>query len=415
MSWLNWLGDIFGEITGTNKTNAMTARMFRENMQWQSQEAEIARQFQSAEAVKQNQFNADQWQKAFDLTNQYNSPSNQIALMRQAGLNPSVIYAGGSAPVSTASMGSPAQSAGLPSGHGVGSASSPSFQPTNVLGGLQMLSGFFKDMASANKMGAETSRINKMVTHEVENYILKNKGQQYANEISKVNAWVEKNIKDDKVKAAYYKVQDLRASALLKGSEKDLNEAREASEGLNQLLTSKNISISERQIQELDVRLKNLQRMYDDEHQLKVEEAGAQKASAAASYASAEESSASAEQTRIFNKLYNDARFRHSFMSQVVDDAKQKQKQLQLSDKQIKQLEYMCEQLQYANSNKEITYWSNMIFKLVETTGSAASQFYGAGALRELMNLRGMMAKPQLHSGAGYHLDSYSGVLLRNP
>lgn len=58
-------------------TNRANASMDEATRNWQSQENQINRKWQE-----------EQWQKQFDATNQYNTPSAQMERYRQAGLNP---------------------------------------------------------------------------------------------------------------------------------------------------------------------------------------------------------------------------------------------------------------------------------------------------------------------------------------
>lgn len=57
-----------------------------------SQEARKNREFQSAEAEKARQWQANEWTRQFNLTNQFNSPSEQMKRFAMAGLNPNLIY-----------------------------------------------------------------------------------------------------------------------------------------------------------------------------------------------------------------------------------------------------------------------------------------------------------------------------------
>ena len=57
-----------------------------------SREARKNREFQSAEAEKARQWQANEWTRQFNLTNQYNSPSEQMKRFAMAGLNPNLVY-----------------------------------------------------------------------------------------------------------------------------------------------------------------------------------------------------------------------------------------------------------------------------------------------------------------------------------
>lgn len=55
-------------------------------------EAQKNRDFQSAEAEKARQWQSNEWTRQFNLTNQYNTPTEQMKRFAMAGLNPNLIY-----------------------------------------------------------------------------------------------------------------------------------------------------------------------------------------------------------------------------------------------------------------------------------------------------------------------------------
>lgn len=87
----NGIGSFWKKITGLGTTNSE-----REAMDFNSAQAQINREFQSAEAQK-----ARQWQQDF-FTN-YQSPQAQVRQFQEAGLNPALMYARGVTPVSASS------------------------------------------------------------------------------------------------------------------------------------------------------------------------------------------------------------------------------------------------------------------------------------------------------------------------
>ena len=108
--WLKGVGkgisSLWNKATGSDLTNAE-----RQTMDWNAQQAEANRSFQSAEAEK-----ARQWQE--DYYNQYESPQARIRQYEDAGLNPALLYGSqlgsGSAPSTSVPAGDSA-SVGLPS------------------------------------------------------------------------------------------------------------------------------------------------------------------------------------------------------------------------------------------------------------------------------------------------------------
>lgn len=119
----------------------------------QREEAQISRDWNSAQADKARRWSREQW----DAQNEYNLPSNTIQRMRDANLNPNLMYGNPSA----ASMGVSGSTA-----QGVGS---PSTIPTDVsaLGQKRSLGGMFgtslsnlATVASIKNMDATTANIN---------------------------------------------------------------------------------------------------------------------------------------------------------------------------------------------------------------------------------------------------------------
>lgn len=108
--WLSGIGkgikSLFNKSTGADLTSAE-----RQTMDWNAEQAELNRSFQSAEAEK-----ARQWQE--DYYNQYESPQARIRQYEDAGLNPALLYGSqlgsGSAPSTSVPAGDSA-SVGMPS------------------------------------------------------------------------------------------------------------------------------------------------------------------------------------------------------------------------------------------------------------------------------------------------------------
>lgn len=91
-----WKGveSLWNRITGRGQTNAERAAQ-----DFSAQQAQINRDFQSAEAQK-----ARQWQE--DFYTQYQSPQAQVRQYQDAGLNPALMYGRGATPAASASTAS---------------------------------------------------------------------------------------------------------------------------------------------------------------------------------------------------------------------------------------------------------------------------------------------------------------------
>lgn len=140
MALLGAIGSLAGNVLGfsstrsTNKTNMKIAQMNND--------------FAAAEAEKNRNFQAQQWQKQFDATNKYNTPSNQRALLEEAGYNPYALLGGTNAMTSGATA--PAGSQAAPSGNPVMQAYHPDFS-----GVSEAINSFYQN----RKIASETSGI----------------------------------------------------------------------------------------------------------------------------------------------------------------------------------------------------------------------------------------------------------------
>lgn len=94
------LGSIAGAI-GQNK-------LVNKQIEAQRRENQLNREYNLMLARYQNQWNLEQWQRE----NDYNSPTSQMARLRQAGLNPDLMYGQGT---TGNSVGSPEMTSGAPS------------------------------------------------------------------------------------------------------------------------------------------------------------------------------------------------------------------------------------------------------------------------------------------------------------
>lgn len=135
------------------------------NRDWQTEQAEIARNFNQSERVA-----AQDWQKAMiDFQNEYNSPVNQAARYRDAGLNPNVVMSGQSQSISATPSGSPQSSS--PTVGSVQGLSPVSQQPLD----LQLpqmanaVASMLTGVANAKKAGVETSWLEKSMDLNLRN------------------------------------------------------------------------------------------------------------------------------------------------------------------------------------------------------------------------------------------------------
>lgn len=147
-------GDLLGGVTSVagSIANVVTSKKARK---WQSQENERQRQYMSELANRQNQWNLEQWNRE----NAYNSPSNKMKLLREAGLNPDLMYGQGAGSLQAAS--SPQLTAGE---------AGPTMDYSKFMPNLE-LSSIAQNMASARLMNAQAKKTDSETTgQELQNF-----------------------------------------------------------------------------------------------------------------------------------------------------------------------------------------------------------------------------------------------------
>lgn len=103
-SVINAGSSLIGSIAGVIGQN----RVVNKQIEAQKRENQLNREYNLMLARQQNQWNLEQWQRE----NDYNSPTSQMARLRQAGLNPDLMYGQGT---TGNSAGSPEMTSGAPS------------------------------------------------------------------------------------------------------------------------------------------------------------------------------------------------------------------------------------------------------------------------------------------------------------
>lgn len=103
-SVINAGSSLIGSIAGAIGQN----RVVNKQIEAQKRENQLNREYNLMLARQQNQWNLEQWQRE----NDYNSPTSQMARLRQAGLNPDLMYGQGT---TGNSAGSPEMTSGAPS------------------------------------------------------------------------------------------------------------------------------------------------------------------------------------------------------------------------------------------------------------------------------------------------------------
>lgn len=123
----------------------------RKNIEFQREENQKNRDYNHAEAELARNFQADFAREMFEKTTQYNSPANQVSMLRAAGLNPALAYSGGN--FSPASM---------PSVSATSASSSGGITPTpyNTFDGLGSALAIQRQAAEIDNINADTRQKN---------------------------------------------------------------------------------------------------------------------------------------------------------------------------------------------------------------------------------------------------------------
>lgn len=248
---------------------------------------------ENSEYAKRLGLQQQNWKSQFDLTNQYNAPSAQMARLRAAGINPSAMMQNsGLASLGSSSASPSASSAAAPVGsafsaHSVSPAPAPSF------GGLSSAAQSFSSVAqmadsvaAIKRSGADVTRINALLPSEVEtaanNAAISNQKRILSEiETNVAAAWLDK-----KAGAEFSK---LVADSYAAFSSGDLSKANELLSSANERLVSLEGEIKAEQRSQLLANLQELQKVYETEQEKNRASAVASRASAVASHASAEQ------------------------------------------------------------------------------------------------------------------------------
>lgn len=289
----------------------------------------------------------------------YSSPLAQMKQIGKAGLNPAAMF-GNTAPVNVG-----------------GSMAMPNAPTYGLDVGTQSLSdvaSLLVGAAQAKKAGVEVPNIEA----DTQSKLLDNDRKDFENTLLHQYG-LEKTAAE--LALAWQNVKLAESSA-------DLNVQRKATESWSTAKEKALSEVSEKQRDILQKELDNKDTQLQLQNELLREQGKTEQSQQAANYAGAANQRSQAEQNEIFNKIYKDKRYQHSIVTQVVEAGRQAVQQSKISKSQAEHMQYLVEQAAYANDMKEFTYWSGQVNQFVNTLGSAASQFYGAGALRELINLR---------------------------
>ena len=364
------LGSLFGK---SDSDKAM--ELAEKQHQWDVEENQKNRDFQSAE-----------WQRQFDAINAYNDPSKTKERLTKAGLNGSAMLNGQGAAIgqSTGSPSAPSGASGLNPMPDV--VSQVGFQSRESLfKRLEMLGNLAKNSYLLPETKEKLSAEIQDTLNDAKYKDVKAQSEEFMLALNKIIAPYERKAG---LMQAMKNLALADAEIRLKGSQASEADARAAQLAEEKVLTVAKRYLSEKELEMLKLEIK----WYDKEREQNIRESKSREvsnyASANESNAAAREHKASAEQIEFWNRINNRPDVKHELVREAKERGKAAVNANAISERQAKQLDFMIEQAAYANSMKEFTYWSDQIQGILGSVGEAASSFYGAGALRELINLR---------------------------
>lgn len=271
-------------ISSHSRDQKLQQEMMREQMAWQSGEAQKNRDFNLDMYLRQLenypellslQNNAafdlwrkqaagqnDIWKEQFHLQNKYNSTPAQVRRLLAAGINPSSVF-GGQGQVAVSSMGSSApspHSAGTPVLNPLpaGASVSPVGLPTGVTSNLvQELSQFSKNVAEMKKAGMETQQIEELLDLQVQELQEKVYGEKLGNFAKDIQNTILSATKDYKIRKELGELFKLAADIKNVNQDTALKFEQMVSEQKNQFLIDAKKKLTEKEFEKLDLEVQS--------------------------------------------------------------------------------------------------------------------------------------------------------------
>lgn len=347
--------------------------------------AKLQHDWDVAENQKNRDFQSSEWTRQFNAVNAYNDPSESRKRLMMAGLNASALLNGqGSA------VGNSSSSASAPSG-----ASGLNAIPDVVSQvGYQSQESLFRRLSMLGDLSKNSNLLpetKQKLSAEIQNLLSDSKFTEVRSKSEELALKFEKLFGKQSRSVS---IQHALSEIALADAESELaiKNGEKVDEEKWHIAVDRLLKLAQKRLTEADAeRVEKELQWIDSEKRQSIKES---KSREAANYASAAESRASADQIEFYNKINNRPDVKHEIVRAAREQGKAAVNSNAISANQAKHMEYLIEQAAYASDMKEFTYWSNQVNQFVGTIGQAASQFYGAGALRELINLRKMQQSP---------------------
>lgn len=257
-----------------------------------------------------------EWTRQFELTNErqdqlnaeeraYNSPVNQAKLAREAGLNPAALAAsqyGGLMANSAPNTNSQSVTPSVPMPNTV----TPDSQGLGSM--ISAIGGLFDNLATAQNKGMDTKRTSTLLDQEVKNLIAKTQGQELINEGQRLENYVNKKIKNTRVKRAFQEYKNAVGAGLVSALTADnldsLTKVNEAQKAFLEQLTELKGAETEQAI----MMVENYQNLLTAKIQNIQSDTARNKAQTAAGYAQAKMFTSQAEYTDSLKKTLDGMR-----------------------------------------------------------------------------------------------------------
>lgn len=340
------------------------------------------------ENQKNRDFQRDEWTRQFNAINEYNDPSRTKERLTKGGLNASAMLNGQGSAIgqSTGSPSAPSGASGLNPMPDV--VSQVGFQSKeSLMKRLEMLGSLSKNSyllpETKQKLSAEIDNI----LADERFTSIKADSEEF---MLALNRFFAPIMKRAGVAQAFKDLALTDAETRLAIANGDVANEEKLNKVEERLLTIAKRNLSQKEFERLQLEIK----WYDAQRKQEIKES---KSREAANYASAEESHESARNQKFWNNLQERPDVKHELLREAKERGKAAVNANKISEQQAKHMEYLVEQAVYATDMQEFTYWSNQIQQFIGVIGQAASQFYGAGALRELIKLRQVQQTAPTH------------------
>lgn len=341
---------------------------------------------------------------------EYMSMPEQVSRARDAGINP-VAATGNLQSAATPVVGSSPsvpQSPVAPSYHGA--VSQIPMQAPDFVGAV---SDLLNAVSNQKVSDANVDKLRSLLPQQLINLLLTNEGQSLANKGSEISNYILNNSKNYKVGQEFNnflngEVQYQVLNALQGKYDAEAFDAM--SRGYLSRLDFKDKSNEFGAKLEIGFWLKSLSSYLEN---LSADTQN-KRASAAESSSQASVNYATKEQLDFFNKMRSDDDVKRSLYNEVIAAGNKAIADSKISKTQVNIINEQLKQAIYATDMQQVTYWSNLAFKTIESVGNGVSAFYGAGALKQLIELRGATPNPlsrPLESGKGFYMDG--GLLFK--